>query len=533
MSKIPIEYDELKLALTRVRLDHTNNRVFVTNPIEKVILSDCEDVWLKRLLHDLEEGSYSPSSSQVCEVPKAGGTVRPGSILCLRDQVVYTTCVGRMLPAISESVKWTNPQLDLSYQIVNPKAVKWLKRPFTCWNEFRDRSLVALDAGAAFMVKTDIASYYDAISLELLISDLRLLGISTEILSLLTKSLSRWSFVNGRGIPQGLSASDILGKLYLDRVDHALNESGYSHLRYVDDIRIFCSSRAVARKAILSLTRLLRSRGLNLQTAKTAIQLPTEARMTIDGVIPTLKPLANKYIHDIAVLAGADPSYLTPTEVESLLQEKGIAPPTELLRDAYKAYFIAGSDKFDKTLFHYLIARFSIAKDSFAANHALKLLNEHPEETDYILHYYGAVMPVIEAEPSLLEFLRSEEAVYAYQHYQVLRWRCSFPETPSSAFVDYARTVSDSERSPYYLRSTARLFLGRFGTASDIDKLADSYASAQNDLEQAEILCSIQRMEKGRRNAILGQSASDGFLTEYAVKLVREERGSTVWGITA
>ena len=142
-------------------------------------------------------------------------------------------------------------------------------------------------------------------------------------------------------------------------------------------------------------------------------------------------------------------------------------------------------------------------------------------------------MPVIEAEPSLLEFLRSEEAVYAYQHYQVLRWRCSFPETPSSAFVDYARTVSDSERSAYYLRSTARLFLGRFGTASDIDKLADSYASAQNDLEQAEILCSIQRMEKGRRNAILGQSASDGFLTEYAVKLVREERGSTVWGITA
>jgi len=61
----------------------------------------------------------------------------------------------------------------------------------------------------------------------------------------------------------------------------------------------------------------------------------------------------------------------------------------------------------------------------------------------------------------------------------------------------------------------------------------DSYASAQNDLEQAEILCPIQRMEKGRRNAILGQSASDGFLTEYAVKLVREERGSTVWEIMA
>ena len=82
--------------------------------------------------------------------------------------------------------------------------------------------------------------------------------------------LNRWAQPRAKGIPQGFSASDILAKIYLNPIDRALRNGGFTHLRYVDDIRIFCKSRLEAKRGLLLLNDLMRKRGLNLQSAKIA-----------------------------------------------------------------------------------------------------------------------------------------------------------------------------------------------------------------------------------------------------------------------
>ena len=119
------------------------------------------------------------------------------------------------------------------------------------------------------MVVTDLTGFYENIDLSILASDLRSLGCHVETVQLLSTCLNRWGVIPGRGLPQGYSPSDILAKVYLNPIDRAIVDEGFDYIRYVDDIRVFCSDFANSKQALLFLTQALRRRGLNLQTSKT------------------------------------------------------------------------------------------------------------------------------------------------------------------------------------------------------------------------------------------------------------------------
>ncbi len=519
---------DLSLALRRVVQDHKNDRVFVTSPVELAIIQSCEDAWVDELLKRISGNDYSPSTATICDVPKGKGGIRPGAILSLQDQVVFTAIVGKAYRNVCTSMSWSKTPIDCAYQFTGSTQVNWLKLPYACWKDFRDQSLAALETEIDFMISTDLAGFYDHIALDLLISDLRDAGLSNPLIELLSHCLNRWAMVPGRGIPQGISASDILAKFYLDRVDQSLNEAGYKHLRYVDDIRIFCGSISEAKRALVDISQLLRNRGLSLQTAKTEILSVKSARAKVDGIMPTLKPLVKKYKDTIAELVGVDSDYLSSTQAEELLAENHISPPTKLLRQAYRLHFIKSTKIFDKTLFHYLLARLGKAKDRVALRHATSLFEEHPEETKSILAYMGKVQWLAKTEFRILQFLKTPDAVYEYQHYVVLRFWSAGERVPSDQTLAYARRKYRSEHSPAYLRSAAQRVLARFGSRADIDHIARHYSSAGSDIERAETLCSIYRMEKGRRNSVLTRASRDGFLASHASRVVREGQGENV-----
>lgn len=512
-------------------MDHDDNRVFVTSRVILGIVRSCEDQWLNRIYTSVVNGHYHPSPPNLCDVPKGGGGIRPGTILTLEDQVVYTALVGTCFPSIKGALTRVDPPHDFAYQLLDSESPRWLKNRFGCWNAFRTESLRVLDEGVAMMVTTDITGFYDHISHEIMLSDLRAAEAPDASISLLGQCLGRWAMINGRGIPQGLSASDILAKLYLNRADQALREIGFRHYRYVDDFRIFCKDRAEAKRSLLHLQQVLRRRGLSLQSGKTRTLRSDAARRHIDGIMPTLLPLVEKYKHEIAALVGLSAAYMTVTELEEVLARKGVHPPTELLREIYQTYFVDAPDRFDKSLFHYLLARLGAASDPFAVDHALSMLEERPEETEYILEYLSAIGAPSGVEQFLDTYLRSAEAVYPYQHYQVLTWRLALNNPPGEELVILARQIARSEKTPGYLRSASIGFLAKFGSPSDLDYIAEAYATGRSEAEQAELLASLYRIEKTQRNALLGRARDDGFLPAQAVRLVKEERASQLFGV--
>ena len=382
-------------------------------------------------------------------------------------------------------------------------------------------SLEKIDRGATYLVITDITGFYENIDLSVLFSDLRNLGCPDEITQLLGRCLNRWCVLQGRGLPQGLSASDILSKLYLNPIDRTMIDSKIDFIRYVDDIRIFCNDHASGKIALMSLAQLLRRRELNLQSAKTSVTMAKDVREKIEGVNPLINKVQKKYQKELRdFIRDTFPSIPIPEPHPP----KGSDAPPEIIREIFQDHFLK-QEHLDKTLLHFLLKRLGDHRDAVAVDYCLKLVAEHPQETDPALQYLGTArsdFPKIFA--TLENFLASSENIYDFQIYQIFRWLDSLATKPTDGLVAAARHYTFDSARPSYLRSVCRVILQNYGSFADLERLEGSYGNAHSEFDRAQIIVSIRRIEPGRRNAFYGRVSGDGFLCERACRLVKENR---------
>jgi len=123
----------------------------------------------------------------------------------------------------------------------------------------------------SWIVKTDLASYFDTVNLGLLDAELASIGTPSLTRARLGGMLEAWATVPGTGLIQGPNASRALGNLYLAPVDTAMQGNKFSYFRYMDDIRIIASSRRQAVEALRLLERECHARGLVLSPSKTEV----------------------------------------------------------------------------------------------------------------------------------------------------------------------------------------------------------------------------------------------------------------------
>lgn len=505
--------DELLLAWRRVRRD-TKERHFTVHPdLVGWIESDLVH-WLESLMDELATG-YTPRPSRFIAVPKAGNLIRPGTILEVEDAVVYNFLVGRLLPSVIEHLRSWQEQPDTAYPLAsNSNSVDWTGTGFLVWRKWRERSLAALGAkGVEYVVVTDITGFYENIDLQRLGSDIRALGVDTEVVDLVQRCLRNWALPRNEGIPQGHSASDILAKLYLDGVDRNLRTDTFQHLRYVDDIRIFCRTKLEARKAIRRLTAHLYPRGLNLQGGKTHILDKRAARRKFDGVDEIIADLNKKLAQEL-IESGSE--YVTPDEVlRALGQNAGPAP--EVLERAFFDYFAPGGlASFDATLFHYLLVRLGKVNSRVAVPYVLDLLETRPEETGNILGYLTSVGLGQLEQSRVLHFVSSEEAIFDYQIYQVVRWFCE-QRVSNTELVQLCRGWVADQNRDQALRSYAFAYLREFGTPADWAQIEESYGEAVTDIDRADRIAAVERLERGRRNGFYARVEGHGRLAARAV----------------
>ena len=518
MSKELAELLDLELAWQRIKLD-IPDCVFTRNPFEVRLLEGDLSGYLNNLNRQIRNDEYHPKPMYICNVPKGNGLVRPGPILSIEDRIIYYACLGACMSNIYETLKWSQETVDFSYPISNEfENVKWLKNRFIGWKKLRTMSLKKLKTDISHVIMTDISSYYENINIMTLMSDLSGALVDNDIIKLLSKCLNRWAQSAGRGIPQGCVPSHLLGKLYLNSVDLNLRAMGYDHLRYVDDIMIFCGSEAEAKKALVDLTELLRKRGLNLQSAKTKIYTSDEAKTIVDGVQPILQPI----MKELNEALGTDNPYFSAAQVDELLEQMEEDTAIEVLTRAFQEYFIdAEEKKFDKTLFHFLINRLGKSKDDIAVDYCLKLLTTRPEETDWILKYFHSIGVINQIEDSVVGFLRSTDAVYPYQNYQILEWFSEHIQDPSKDLLEIARQIAFDTSQPKYLKVVSRKLVGEFGANADLERLESLYPKLDDEIEKCDIICCLKNMEAIRRNAFLAQAKHDGKLVQIASNLVR------------
>ena len=276
-------------------------RAFVANPGERELVELDLASWLSDLRQQLLEGNYVPGLTQTCATPKGSGLMRPGVRMSIADRVVYTAAVGSCVRYIVSATKWSQRKIDFAPLFADEFQKRhWLLEPFTGWDLWTTETLRRLSLSKTkYVVTADIAGYFENISLSRLKSELTRTGCPAETIELIARCLLDWSAVRDSGLPQGVLASDVLAKLYMESFDKRLKDEGYAHIRYVDDIRVFCGSEIEARRALVLVTELLRERGLVVQSAKTKIRpADGDLKREFAGAVPVIKALHLEYVKE-------------------------------------------------------------------------------------------------------------------------------------------------------------------------------------------------------------------------------------------
>lgn len=239
-------------------------------------------------------GSYPASARVLRDIPKAGLGLRYSLETDFYDRVIYQGLCSYLIP-------FYDPLLShrvLSHRFdANTKKKKYLfKDRIDLWKTYEGLTHLCISGGGVLLA-TDLVNYFENISRDLIIASLKdlLPRVSAtgaqkarlrNAIATLDDLLQHWCYRPAHGLPQNRDASSFLANIVLNKVDRRMEGMGYDYYRYVDDIRICCSSERDARVALSALIEELRTVGMNINGSKTALLSATSENL--DDFFPGL-----------------------------------------------------------------------------------------------------------------------------------------------------------------------------------------------------------------------------------------------------
>lgn len=232
---------------------------------------------IRDFMSSLDIGSYECRPFQKFLVPKPQGGFRVTIQLDPLDTLFYTALVFESAEAIEHQRTAREQRIACSYR-VKISAQGDLFQAKTGWNDFHQRSDELANSGKyQHVVLADIADFYNQISHHRVTHAFEEAGCSRERATGIENFLMNLTGGHSRGIPVGPSGSILIAEAILNDVDTFLLRRGYIHTRYVDDFRIFCTSKQHAHRALHDLADYLyASHKLALQANKTRLVVVDE-----------------------------------------------------------------------------------------------------------------------------------------------------------------------------------------------------------------------------------------------------------------
>jgi len=513
----------LDLAWKRYAAD-LKDMAFVRGPFENEVIEHSLPSLADQLKASLDDGSYRPRTSEIVDIPKPGGHIRPGAVLNSLDGIVFHELVTRIAPAVQRQMLWSAGSSRFSYILKEDQTkTSWFVYEMRGWMGFAKRSLELIDEGYRFVLFADISAFFENVSLKRLASDLNGIGIDSDTRNQLSQCLSRWAEPRGRGIPQGYRPSFVLSELYLDSIDRRLHGLGIPFARYVDDCRLFFHTEEEALGGMQELTRLLREKELNLQTKKSYIRSSEDAREEIDGVNPLIREIQADLKSEVAAHLKGESDYINLREIRAFVQENKSALDVIGLERAFDKHVV--NAEFNKTLFHFCINRLGAAGSTHAIDFCVQCAIDRPEELIHVLrHIVGFESKRVAALERIAKSIEESLPRSDRSAYEMLRALLE-QQISSDRLLQFARTVNRNPGLTPYTKDFSRAYLGSLGDSSDLDAIEASYGLESRDQSRSAILASIRSMVLDRRNALYGNAQSDSELCAQTIAWAKSTTG--------
>jgi RNA-directed DNA polymerase len=218
---------------------------------------------LPTLREKLKSGQYQPQPVQRVWIPKPGSPERrPLGISPVEDRVVQMALRNVIEPIFE------NTFAEQSYGFRPGRGAKLALR----------RVVELLKQGRVWVVDADIKGYFDNIPQERLVERVAEHISDGGVLELLRRFLRQGVMESGKGwqpteqgTPQGAVISPLLANIYLNPLDHWMDQQGYSMVRYADDFVILCESQEEAQGVLEKVRQWMEAAGLSLHPTKTRI----------------------------------------------------------------------------------------------------------------------------------------------------------------------------------------------------------------------------------------------------------------------
>jgi len=220
------------------------------------------DRQLTKLAEDLKTGTYEPQAARRAYIEKPGTVEkRPLGIPTVRDRV----CEGAFRHVLEPIFE--REFAESSYGFRPKRSAKDALREVDH----------GLKAGKGYVVDADIKRYFDTIPHERLlariaerIADGRVMGILKQMLQRGVLENREW-VGSETGTPQGGVISPMLANVYLNPLDHLMQQAGHTLVRYADDLVILCATQTEAEAAYGVLKAWVETQGISLHSEKTRI----------------------------------------------------------------------------------------------------------------------------------------------------------------------------------------------------------------------------------------------------------------------
>jgi hypothetical protein len=160
---------DIDLAWNRVRKD-LKDKHFISPLFLPDILQVNLKVWLSGIKTKIESKSYQPHPMEIVEIPKGKGLIRPGSLLTIDDNIVYSALSQECYIKILSQIGWSQNKIDFAYVITeeNSKTPDWYKSQLLGWNLFREKSIEKLKSNFQYVIVTDLTGFYENVDIPIL-----------------------------------------------------------------------------------------------------------------------------------------------------------------------------------------------------------------------------------------------------------------------------------------------------------------------------------------------------------------------------
>ncbi len=471
---------------------------------------------LQCIQEDLISESYYPKPLLEIDVPKSSLAVRPGSVPEIEDRIVTYAIIYLIAPYLDKKL----PEGVYSYRLKSEKTRdrlfhdhEILKFPFLKkrtiqsridivepwyeqWPKFMEISKYTFEEeGYRYLTISDIVSYFENISLEILRDEILLKHLPKEqkIINLLMHILEYWTWKSCegkpvlRGIPQGNDVSSFLGNAYLLPLDEEFEkfskEEEIKYFRYMDDVKIFSKDESVARECIFIMNDLLRKLHLNIQGEKTLILQDEDIRNEIE----------DKRLEDVNAV-------LKKFRKERKLTEPERQEYIKILKQQYKKIRVKKKAILGKDLrlFRRLITAFTLLEDSYLISRVLKEIEKNPDNRLMVsaIRYFRCFPNKEIIRNKLINFLHSPLNKFALQEAQVLtalRYSRIYPRE----LLSYVKRIRKLKSKHWYVRLQAILLLNQLELSkTELRPLLGQFHSEKNietKKSLIKLLCQLDR----------------------------------------